>query len=222
MSVGSLAFDRSRPFAARQAARIAVTVHAEDPLARAGLLSHLRLDPLVDVVDEPAPSGVAVVLADRIEDLTVVRLRRLAQAQRIVLVVDQLREAELLRALDCRVAAILLRRQATPERLLSAVAAAARGERDLPGDLVGQLVDVVHRLRQQAAGSVSTGAAHPPTERELDVLRLLADGLETREIATKLAYSERTVKNVLHGWTTRFQLRNRTHAVAYALREGFL
>ena len=58
--------------------------------------------------------------------------------------------------------------------------------------------------------------------REVEVLRLLADGLDTSEIARKLAYSERTVKNVVHDVTTRLQLRNRSHAVAYALREGLI
>jgi DNA-binding NarL/FixJ family response regulator len=58
--------------------------------------------------------------------------------------------------------------------------------------------------------------------REIDVLRLVADGYDTGEIATKLAYSERTVKNVLHDVTTRLQLRNRSHAVAFALREGLI
>ena len=38
----------------------------------------------------------------------------------------------------------------------------------------------------------------------------------------RVAYSERTVKNVLHDLTTRLQLRNRTHAVAYAVREGLI
>jgi DNA-binding NarL/FixJ family response regulator len=56
----------------------------------------------------------------------------------------------------------------------------------------------------------------------VEVLRLLADGLDTSEIAHKLAYSERTVKNVVHDVTTRLQLRNRSHAVAYALREGLI
>ena len=58
--------------------------------------------------------------------------------------------------------------------------------------------------------------------REVEVLRLLADGLDTSEIAHQLAYSERTVKNVVHDVTTRLQLRNRSHAVAYALREGLI
>ena len=54
------------------------------------------------------------------------------------------------------------------------------------------------------------------------VLRLVADGHDTAEIARELCYSERTVKNVLHDLTTRLQLRNRSHAVAYALREGLI
>ena len=58
--------------------------------------------------------------------------------------------------------------------------------------------------------------------REIEVLRLVADGFGTSEIAHQLSYSERTVKNVLHDITTRLQLRNRSHAVAYALRQGLI
>ncbi|GAA0242670.1 helix-turn-helix transcriptional regulator [Cryptosporangium japonicum] len=223
MSVGSLATNPGR--SRRDPGRVPVTVHCEDPLTRAGLLSHLRTEPLVDLRDgsvPPVAGGVAVVLADRVEDLTVARVRRLTPVQRVVLVVGQLREPELLRALDCRVAAILLRDQVTPGRLASAVRTAARGDRDLPSDLVGRLVEVVHRLRRQAEGSVAASVTHPPTARELDVLRLLAEGWETRAVARELAYSERTVKTVLQGLTSRFELRNRTHAVAYAFREGYL
>ena len=60
------------------------------------------------------------------------------------------------------------------------------------------------------------------SDREVDVFRLLAEGFDTAEVALKLNYSERTVKNVIHGAVTRLKLRNRTHAVAYALRSGVL
>jgi len=50
----------------------------------------------------------------------------------------------------------------------------------------------------------------------------LADGLDTSEIAGSLFYSERTVKNIIHDVTSRLELRNRTHAVAYAIREGLI
>ena len=58
--------------------------------------------------------------------------------------------------------------------------------------------------------------------REVDVLRLVAEGYDTAEIARTLSYSERTIKKVLHEMTMRLQLRNRSHAVAYALRAGLI
>jgi DNA-binding NarL/FixJ family response regulator len=58
--------------------------------------------------------------------------------------------------------------------------------------------------------------------REIAVLQLVAEGYDTAEIARTLAYSERTIKKVLHDMTIRLQLRNRSHAVAYALRAGFI
>ena len=58
--------------------------------------------------------------------------------------------------------------------------------------------------------------------REIEVLRLLANGLSTREVARRLAYSERTIKNVVYDLTARHGLRNRTHAVAVAVRAGLV
>lgn len=58
--------------------------------------------------------------------------------------------------------------------------------------------------------------------RELRVLGLLADGYRTSEIALELAYSERTIKHSISALTSRLQLRNRTQAVAIAVREGLI
>jgi DNA-binding CsgD family transcriptional regulator len=60
------------------------------------------------------------------------------------------------------------------------------------------------------------------TDRETEVLRLLAAGLSTSEIARQLSYSQRTIKSIVHDVTNRFQLRNRSHAVAFAMREGLI
>jgi DNA-binding NarL/FixJ family response regulator len=82
-------------------------------------------------------------------------------------------------------------------------------------------MDQVSRLHDQVLaprGLTFSGLS----EREVDVLRLVADGCDTAEIARSLCYSERTVKNVIHDVTSRLRLRNRSHAVAYAMRQGLI
>jgi DNA-binding NarL/FixJ family response regulator len=212
---------------------IRVMVRSADPLTLAGALSHLRHEPGMELVespsgDSPARSGsaaVAVVLTQQLDEVTVTELRKLVReaAWRVVLVTDRLREPELLEVLECGVRAILWRTEATPARLVRAIRVAARGESQLPQDLLGQLIAHVGRTQRVAAYGPSPALQTIGlATREIDVLKLLAEGLDTREIAEKLAYSERTIKNVLYGLTTRLHLRNRVHAVAYALREGYI
>ena len=211
--------------AVRPGVRIPVMVHAADPISRAGAVSQLKQCPAVDVIEElPAsPGAVAVLVTETVDATVTASLRRLVRGgdTRVVLVVERMREAELLEAVECGVAAILWRREATAPRLGQAVLAAARGDGDLPADLLGRLIVQMGRLQRSVQG---LPGFTPPgiSERESDILRLVAEGWDTAEIATRLSYSERTVKNVLHGLTTRLQLRNRAHAVAYALREGYI
>jgi DNA-binding NarL/FixJ family response regulator len=58
------------------------------------------------------------------------------------------------------------------------------------------------------------------TARDLDVLRLLSDGSSTAGIADTLAYSESTIKNIIHEIVRQLGARNRAHAVAMAIRAG--
>ena len=60
------------------------------------------------------------------------------------------------------------------------------------------------------------------TDREQQVLSLIAAGHPTREVAQELCYSERTVKNVLHDVVTKLNARSRSQAVAFAVREGLI
>jgi DNA-binding CsgD family transcriptional regulator len=91
----------------------------------------------------------------------------------------------------------------------------------MPPNLVGELLKHIERLQRDVLTPFGLNASGL-TPREIDVLRLMADGLDTGEIAGKLCYSERTVKNVIYGVTHRLKLRNRSHAVAYALRSGMI
>ena len=210
---------------AEPADRIRVAVHARDPISREGAHSQLRRYPEIDLREESesGPGMVLLVIEDALDEAVLTRLRRLVRSEgaRAVLVVSALREAELLDVIECGVGAIVWRHEATATRLVQAVLAAARGDGDMPSDLLGRLITQVGTLHRNAAGR-SGAPASGLTPREVDVLRLVAEGLDTAEIAKKLSYSERTVKNVMHGLTTRLHLRNRAHAVAQALREGYI
>ncbi|GGT55795.1 helix-turn-helix transcriptional regulator [Streptomyces matensis] len=205
--------------------RIPVVVEAPDPISRAGAASELRRHPVIDLVEDgrPGPGTVALLVNDQPDDDLLTRMRKLVRSDgsRAVLVVGAIRESELLDVVECGVGAIVWRHEATAQRLVRAVVAASRGDGDLPGDLLGRLINRVGTLHRTSAGH-SGAPVSGLTAREVDVLRLVSEGLDTGEIAGKLAYSERTVKNVLHGITTRLHLRNRAHAVAYALREGYI
>ncbi len=202
--------------------RVRVTVTASDPISREGVVSQLRRRPEVDLCEGPGSASVAVLVEDVLDESALARLRRAVRSEgaRVVLVVGTIRENELLDVIECGAGAIVRRREATAHRLVQAVLTAAEGGGDLPADLLGRLISQVGRLHRG-------GGDHPAsflglTPREVDVVRLVAEGLDTTEIAGKLSYSERTVKNVMHGLTTRLHLRNRSHAVAYALREGYI
>ncbi|MEU1053086.1 LuxR C-terminal-related transcriptional regulator [Streptomyces sp. NPDC005876] len=203
--------------------RVPVAVTARDPISFEGAVGQLRRHPDIDLREESGPGTVALLIEDALDEAALVRLRRVARSEgaRAVLVVGALRENELLDVIECGVGAIVWRQEATGHKLAQAVLAASRGDGDLPADLVGRLMSQVGSLHRGTSGRTGTPSMGL-TPREVDVLRLVSEGLDTGEIAGKLSYSERTVKNVMHGLTTRLHLRNRAHAVAYALREGYL
>jgi DNA-binding NarL/FixJ family response regulator len=167
-------------------------------------------------------AGVALVVSDDVNDETLRALRALKHSSwRPVLVFSQIDDAGLAAAVEAGVAGLVRRADATPERLAEAVSSAARGEGAVPPDLLGRLLEQIGRIHRQILGPQGlslTGFA----DREVKILRLVSEGLDTCEIATRLSYSERTVKNVLHDVTTRLQLRNRSQAVAYAVRQGVI
>lgn len=205
--------------------RIGVTIHADDPVIRSGILSILRCRPELTLLsgEEQEEATVAILCIDTIDDTAMETLRRNWRTGRTqtVLLVGGIREADLFGALECGVRAIVRRQEASPERIVQAIQSADRGAGDLPPDLLGGLLGNIGRSLRSGAVPGETPLAGL-SEREIDVVRLVGEGLETREIATKLSYSERTVKNVLQGIMLRLGLRNRPHVVAYAAREGYL
>jgi DNA-binding NarL/FixJ family response regulator len=199
-----------------------VYVFGADPLIQAGMATYLREQPEVELVPQSGPdlADVALVVADAVDESTVRVLRAMQRdgCPRVVLLVTDIDGDGVSAAVQAGAVGILRRSEATREGLLSAIRAAAAGEGVLPPDLLGGLMRQVHSEVLSPAGPVRAR----PSERELRVLRLLSEGCDTREIARRLCYSERTVKNVIQDVTRRLGLRNRSHAVAYALRRGLI
>ena len=206
------------------APRIPMAIHAADSLSRDGLAAQLRHRPDVDLVSgRESTNTITVVLSDEIDESTLVAVRkaRCGGATRVVLVVTRLNDQGLLSAVEAGISSLLLRDQASVERIVQAARIAATGAASMSPELVGRLLEHVGRLQRDVLtprGLKISGL----TEREISVLRLIAEGLDTAEVGRRLFYSERTIKNVVHDITTRLGLRNRTHAVAFALRQGFI
>jgi DNA-binding NarL/FixJ family response regulator len=204
---------------------VVVLVHACDPISQAGMASQLRARPELRVVNEDEPGGaaVAVVVADGLDEETALAIKTLARdgACRVVAVLTNIDDAALFSVVEAGACGLLRRSEATPQEVAKVVLRAAAGDGTVPPDLLGRLLQQVGQLQRHVLaprGFRISGL----TQREIDVLKLVADGHNTGEIARELSYSERTIKNVIQDVITRFQLRNRSHAVAYALRQGLI
>jgi len=203
---------------------VPMTVHASDPVTRAGLASQLREHSDLLVLDDASDARiqVALVAVDDVDTAAVAIVRQFAaRGVRVVIVATRLDNAGLMAAVEAGIAGLLRRAEAVTATLAAAVTAAATGNGTIPPDLLGKLLDQMGWLQRQVLaprGLSMNGLA----ERELSVLRLVADGYDTQEIAKALSYSERTVKNVIHDITVRLNLRNRSHAVAHAIRHGLI
>ena len=205
--------------------RVATYVYADDPILQAGMVSQLRLRPEVDIVAaaELSRANVAVAVADSLdaETLRVLQALKRSDIEYTILVTSAIDDTTVVSAAEVGVSGLLRRADATPDVLVRTIQQVANGDGVLPSDLLGTLLGQVGRLQRQLLspqGLTFSGL----NDRETAVLRLIADGHDTNEIAQQLCYSQRTVKNVLHDVTTRLQLRNRSHAVAYAVRAGLI
>jgi DNA-binding NarL/FixJ family response regulator len=132
---------------------------------------------------------------------------------RLVAIIPRADHESVADALRAGVHAVLPRATLDPHRLTSCLHAVARGQACVPVDHVSGLVN---------------GADDPEpartdlTRRELQVLKLLADGEDTRGIATRLCYAERTIKNIVHDVLVKLQCKTRAHAVGRATRERII
>ena len=108
-----------------------------------------------------------------------------------------------------------LLKDCSPEELMQTIRDAHQGKPTLPDDIALRLVREIHKSPGKPPSQ------DPLTERELDILRLVARGLSNQEIADKLVISESTVRTHVSNILEKLHLANRTQAALYALREGY-
>jgi len=207
---------------------IRVLIVDDHTIVRKGIRALLAEIADLEVVGEAADGQEAIVQADRLRpdvilmDLAMPRMDGIEATRQI-----KLRQPE------SRV--LVMTSFATDEKVLPAIKSGALGyllKESGPADLI-QAIHQIHRgessLHPVIARKVLQEIAHPPdrpptadplTEREVDVLRLVAQGLSNQDIGDKLHIGAPTVRTHVSNIMSKLYLANRVQAALYALREG--
>jgi DNA-binding NarL/FixJ family response regulator len=166
-------------------------------------------------------SGADLVIVDAGEPAATdfVRELRRRSGSRVLACGSSAQAPALLAMVEAGAVGVLAKDALSPAALEANVQAAMHGAGILPPDLLAQVFSTAPEREQEASLSAALSQL---TVREQDVLRLIADGHGTREVAEELCYSERTVKSVLHDAVTKLGARSRSHAVAHAVRAGLI
>jgi DNA-binding NarL/FixJ family response regulator len=174
----------------------------------------------------PAARPDVVVLDLQLPKLSGVEVTRALVAMdhvpRILVLSASGEHADVLEAVKAGATGYLVK-SASREELLSAVARTALGEAVFTPGLAGLVLGEFRRLASGAAATPSVpgqGAVPRLTDRETEVLRLVAKGLSYKQIADRLVISHRTVQNHVQNTLSKLQLHNRVELVRYAIEQG--
>ncbi|NNC10626.1 response regulator transcription factor [Planctomonas sp. JC2975] len=204
---------------------ISVLVVDDHPVVRDGLIGMISSDPGLVVVGEAGNGDEAVTACETLRPDVVLldlrmpgsggvdairTLRGRGDDTRILVLTTYDGDRDVSQALESGATGYLLK-DATRGELLAGIRATARGETTLAPSVTSKLVG---RLRGPANGSLS--------ERELEVLRLVADGRTNRAIADTLFVSEATVKSHLLNIYAKLEVTDRAAAVSQGYRRGLL
>lgn len=200
-----------------------IWIDDENPIYRRGLATCLESEGFLVAGEsgglrpQPDLEDAEVLLFD-VDAVGLPRATGLAQRfdVRLVGLVREAREDRLYDSLTAGLSGVLVRSDLTPSRLVTCLNAVTEGNGAIPPDLLAQMIAGLAR------GAPRGAAGGQLARREVDVLQLLAEGDTTRDIASRLAYSERTVKNIVHDVLVKLNCRTRAHAVALGTRQGLI
>ncbi len=212
---------------------IRVVVVDDQELFRRGLTMLLGVEPDIEVVGE-AGDGIsaAVLVANVVPDIVLldvrmpkrtgleacIEIKQLVPAARIIMLTVSDEEADLYEAVKNGASGYLLKDSSIDE-VAQAVRVVAEGQSLISPSMAVKLLDEFKEMSRTDREQVPTPRL---TDRELEVLRLVATGLNNREVAKRLFISENTVKNHVRNILEKLQLHSRMEAVMYAVREKLL
>jgi DNA-binding NarL/FixJ family response regulator len=182
-------------------------------------------DEALAVVEERAPDVLVldVELREPSASAATRRLTQEAPSSGIVVVGREDDDASILEAIELgatgHVSAI-----AEPAELVAIIRRVAEGEDPLKDQVIGRpdLIDRIMEGFRESFRRADEPPTIPLTPRELDILRHVAAGMRNREVGELLDVSEQTIKNHLSSILHKLGVPNRTHAVTFAVRQGWL
>jgi DNA-binding NarL/FixJ family response regulator len=212
---------------------IRVAVVDDQELFRRGLTMLLGVEDDIEVVGE-AGDGVAAteLAATAVPDVILmdvrmpkrsgieacIAIKEAAPTARIIMLTVSDEEADLYDAVKNGASGYLLKDSSIDE-VAQAVRVVADGQSLISPSMAIKLLDEFKQMSRSDRQQVPTPRL---TDRELEVLKLVAQGLNNREIAKRLFISENTVKNHVRNILEKLQLHSRMEAVMYAVREKLL
>lgn len=210
---------------------IKVLIVDDHRVVRQGLRTFLDLNEDLQVVGEAEDGQSAVALVERLQPDVVLmdlvmpqmdgitatsRIKSLGLGTKVIALTSFAEEAKVFPAIQAGASSYLLK-DVSPETLVEAIHAAYRGESRLHPDVLKML------MKQVTQSPVGKGVETSPlTERECEVIRLVAQGKSNREIAETLVISEKTAKAHISNILGKLGLDDRTQMAVYAFRTGLV
>jgi len=212
-------------------AAVKVLIVDDHDIVRQGPRYYLDVYDEIEVVGE-AETGVQAVALVREKESDVVlmdlvmpemdgieatrELLALSPSVKVIVLTTFAEEQKVFPAIEAGPTSYLLK-DIKPPDLVNAILAAHRGESQLHPDITNKLMS---RVVQSFQGTTETAFPSELTKRELEVLRLIAEGLNNRELAQALTISEKTVKKHVSSILSKLNLADRTQAAIYAYKHG--